>query len=155
MTEGDLNPEPAISTVSQRRRLCGTLLAFTIPLGLVWRLVPLHLPQFAFKYGGSALWAAALYWATAALLPRAMRSRVAILTVLVATSVELFKLVIWSPLDHFRDTLAGKLLLGRYFTLGALLAYWLAIGLCAFLDRRFLRARTWAAGQAAPSEGTV
>ena len=39
--------------------------------GLVWRLAPLHLPPFAYKYGGSVLYAAMLYWLVVAAFPRA------------------------------------------------------------------------------------
>ena len=54
-----------------------------------------------------------------------------------ALGVELFKLVREPALDRFRETLTGKLLLGRYFTVGAILAYWLAILLVAIADARF------------------
>ena len=53
-----------------RRTLCLLLLLVTIPLGLAWRMIPLGLSPFFFKYGGSMLWAMALYWLIAACLPR-------------------------------------------------------------------------------------
>jgi hypothetical protein len=109
----------------------------TVPLGLAWRLAPLHLPPFAFKYGGSALWAIAVYWTLAFFLPRHRPAALALFAALTALAVELFKLVRLDTVDRFRSTLAGKLLLGRYFTLGAIAAYWLAIALVASLDARF------------------
>ena len=125
-------------SVERRRRLaCVGLLAVTVPAGLVWRLAPLHLPQFAFKYGGSALWAMAVYWVIAGLLPQCSAKPLAALAAVVASGVELFKLVRWPAVDAFRGTLAGKLLLGRYFTFGAIVAYWLAIALVAAADVRF------------------
>ena len=118
-----------------RRRLgCATALAVTLPAGLVWRLAPLHLPPFAFKYGGSALWAIAVYWTVALLLPHKRAAVLGALAAAMAAAVECFKLVRNPALDAFRETLAGKLLLGRYFTLGAIAAYWLAIAAMALLD---------------------
>ena len=46
------------------------LLLITIPVGLAVRLLPLGLPWILYKYLGSALWAIALYWFLAALLPK-------------------------------------------------------------------------------------
>ena len=118
-----------------RRVICGALLACTVSLGLLWRMAPLHLPPFAFKYGGSALWALAVYWVVAILKPRWSSTWLALAAALLALSVELIKLVHWPPLDRFRDTLPGKLLLGRYFSFSAILAYWIAIAAVAFIDR--------------------
>lgn len=109
----------------------------TVPLGLAWRLAPLHLPPFAFKYGGSALWAAAVYWTVGWLAPRWRPGRVALWAAAVSLDVELLKLVYWAPLDRFRETLAGKLLLGRYFSVGAIVAYWVAVAGMWVLDRRW------------------
>ena len=120
-----------------RRLACLVLLTVTLPVGIAWRMAPLHLPSFAFKYGGSALWAVAVYWVAAFLLPHWRARRLAITSALVALGVEIGKLIFWPPLDRFRETLAGKLLLGRYFTLGAVVAYWLAILFVALLDARF------------------
>jgi hypothetical protein len=44
-----------------------------------------------------------------------------------------------STLDAFRLTLAGRLLLGRYFSLKNIVAYWVGIGLAAALDRWLVR----------------
>ena len=134
-TKQDPWSTPSRSDLS-RRILCLTLLACTVPLGLFWRLAPLHLPPFAFKYGGSVLWAVAVYWAVAILKPRSSSTRLALAAATSALAVELLKLVYWSPLDRFRETLPGKLLLGRYFSFGAILAYWIAIAAVAFLDRK-------------------
>ena len=120
-----------------RRLACIGLLAVTLPLGIAWRMAPLHLPPFAFKYGGSALWAAAVYWVVALASPRWRVLRLAIVAALAAFGVELGKLLYWPPLDRFREALAGKLLLGRYFTVGAIVAYWLAIALVALLDAKY------------------
>lgn len=119
---------------THRRLICLGLLCITVPVGMAWRLAPLHLPPFAFKYGGSALWAVAVYWLVAIARPRWSSRRLALTAAAIALLVELFKLVYWPPLDRFRHTLAGKLLLGRYFTVGAVIAYWTAIAAVALLD---------------------
>jgi hypothetical protein len=125
---------PGEGSANRRRLACAALLALTIPVGLVWRLAPLGLPQFAFKYGGSALWAVAVYWVIAGLLPRWQPPALAVLAAVVAAAVEFFKLVRAPAVDVFRETLAGKLLIGRYFTFGAIVAYWLAIAAVTALD---------------------
>ncbi len=129
---------PAPSRSGFRRRLvCLALLAITIPAGLAWRFGPLHLPPFAYKYGGSMLWAMGVYWLIAAILPNSKPSLVSVVAAVVAVAVELFKLVRIASVDRFRDTFAGKVLIGRYFTLGAIVAYLLAIAITMWLDLRF------------------
>ena len=44
----------------------------------------------------------------------------------------------YAPIDAFRLTLPGKILLGRYFSLKNIAAYILAIALIAILDRNFI-----------------
>jgi Protein of unknown function (DUF2809) len=105
-----------------------------IPIGIAWRMAPLHLPPFLYKYGGSVLWAAMVYWLVAALFPRLSPVRVAGLAAAVATLVEYSRLVHTPALDSFRITLAGKLILGRFFSAKDILAYWLAIFACAAVD---------------------
>jgi hypothetical protein len=110
------------------------LLLITIPIGLGVRLLPLHLPWFLYKYLGSTLWAVALYWFLATLLPRLRPIAVATLAIIIATLVELSRLVPIAPIDTFRLTFAGKILLGRYFSIKNIIAYILAITLTAALD---------------------
>ena len=114
------------------------LLLITIPLGLAVRFLPLHLPWFLYKYLGSALWAVALYWFLATLLPKLRPRAVATIAILVATLLELSRLIPIAPIDAFRQTFAGMILLGRYFSLKNIAAYLLAIALTATLDRFFL-----------------
>src|SRR5258708_30299072 len=93
------------------------LLLLTIPIGLAVRLLPLHLPWFLYKYLGSTLWAAALYWFLATLLPKLRPIMLATVAITVATAVELTRLIPIAPIDAFRLTLPGQILLGRYFSL--------------------------------------
>ncbi len=123
----------------RRRAICMLLLLITIPLGLAWRMVPLDLSPFFFKYGGSVLWAAALYWFLAACLPRLGSLAVASIAGPIAAALEFSRL--WHPaaIDAFRVTLAGRILLGRYFSFRNIAAYWLAIALVSLLDEFAVR----------------
>jgi hypothetical protein len=118
-----------------RRSLTALLiLLLTIPIGLAVRFAPLHLPWFLYKYLGSVLWAVALYWFLATLLPKLHPRAVATLATLMATLLELSRLVPIAPIDAFRLTFAGKIILGRYFSVKNIFAYLLAIAITATLD---------------------
>jgi hypothetical protein len=110
------------------------LLLLTIPIGLAVRLLPLGLPWFLYKYLGSILWAVALYWFLATLLPKLRPIAIATIAILIATLLELSRLIPVAPIDAFRLTFAGKILLGRYFSIKNIAAYLLAIALTATLD---------------------
>ena len=125
---------PAITTQT-RRCTCFVVAGITIVAGLGWRLLPLGLPPFWFKYGGSALWAVMVYWIGAALLPDWRPSRVAIAACGVASLVEVSRLFHAPGIDAFRMTLAGKLLLGRFFSAWDIVTYWVTIGVAASIDR--------------------
>ena len=85
-----------------RRWTCLGLAMGTIGLGLAWRLVPLGMPLWLVKYGGSGIWGTMVYWLVAAAKPGWARPRVSGAAVLVAWAVELFKLVHAPGLDAFR-----------------------------------------------------
>jgi Protein of unknown function (DUF2809) len=114
------------------------LLLITIPLGLAVRYLPLHLTWFLYKYLGSILWAAALYWFLATLFPKLRPQAVAALAIVITTLLELTRLIPIAPVDAFRQTLTGQILLGRFFSLKNIAAYILAIALTATLDRYFI-----------------
>ena len=105
------------------------------------RLLPLGLPWFLYKYLGSLLWAIALYWFLAAILPKLRPRAVATIAIVIATLLELSHLVPIAPIDAFRLTFAGKILLGRYFSIKNIAAYILAITLTATLDQFFITHR--------------
>jgi uncharacterized protein DUF2809 len=118
----------------------------TIAAGLAVRFVPLGLPFFWVKYGGSMLWALMIYWIVSTLLGSARPAVGAIVSGLMATEVECIKLYRAPWLDAFRLTLPGVVLLGRYFSLRDIAAYWIAIALGAFIDCKFLRRGDQGAG---------
>jgi hypothetical protein len=117
-----------------RRSTTLALLLITIPIGLAIRLLPLHLPWFLYKYLGSTLWAVALYWFLATFLPKLRPIAIATIAITVATVLELSRLIPIAPIDAFRLTFAGKILLGRYFSIKNIAAYTFAIALTAALD---------------------
>ena len=134
MSEDRRPCKAAVQSVSPRRRaLLRALL--TLVSGLALRLLPMHLPFLITKYGGSALWALLVYFLLVASLPRVEPLRVAMLAAAVAFLVELSRLHHSPAEDAFRLTLAGRLLLGRVFSVWNLLAYWTAIALAAASDR--------------------
>jgi hypothetical protein len=123
-----------VTTSSHRRTTCAIVTLTTIATGLIWRMAPLHLPYPLWKYGGSALWAIAVYWLIACLLPNARPIALAALACLFALAVEFSRLIPSPSLDGFRLTLPGRLILGRIFSPRNILAYWIAIVLAALFD---------------------
>ena len=113
-----------------------TLVVVTILAGLAVRFAHLGLPPLIVKYGASALWALMIYWIVSTVLPRSPVVAVALFAAAIATIVEFAKLIHFPALDAFRLTLPGILLLGRFFSLWDLLAYYAAILLGALLDHR-------------------
>jgi hypothetical protein len=110
------------------------LMLATVSGGLTVRFAPLGLPPFFVKYGGSTLWALMVYWIVSTLLPSWRLPAVVLLTGLLATAVEFVKLYHSPGLDAFRLTLPGVMLLGRFFFVWDIVAYWLAIIVGAFAD---------------------
>ena len=128
--------------MTPRPLTCSLALCFlTIVAGLTFRLVPLGLPPFIVKYAGSTLWAVMIYWIASTLLPTWRLPIVAVVSGSIATAVEFFKLYHSPGMDAFRLTLPGILLLGRYFSVWDIVAYWVAIAAGALADRTFLRGK--------------
>ena len=110
------------------------LFLVTVVAGLAVRMAPLGLPADVVKYGGSMLWAVMIYWIVSAALPRWRLPMVGMISGTIATGVEFFKLYHSPGMDAFRLTLPGMILLGRFFSVRDIVAYWVAIGLAAWLD---------------------
>jgi hypothetical protein len=75
-----------------------------------------------------------VYWIGAAILPSWRPAKLAVAACGVAAIVELSRLLHTPGMDAFRISLAGQLLLGRFFSLKDIAVYWLAIGVTAELD---------------------
>ena len=127
--------------MNSRSHLALIWTAIIIVAGLTIRRVPLHLPLIVSKYGGSMLWGAMVYAIFVGFFPKKRPIEVGFAAGLFALAVELFKLYHAPVLDAFRFTLAGQLLIGRFFSLGDILAYWVAIAVIAAADNVRL---TWA-----------
>ena len=123
--------------LATRRWRCLGLAAGTVVAGLAWRLAPLHLPFRLYKYGGSGLWAMMVFWLVAGVRPEWRAGRVGVWAMGIATAVELFKLVPGAGLDAFRATLAGRLLLGKYFSVWDLVVYGVVILGVGWVDWRW------------------
>ena len=91
------------------------------------------------KYGGSVLWGAMVFLALAALTGSSNIARLAFGAFLIALCVELSRLYRTPAMDAFRLTVAGKLLLGRVFSLWNIAAYAVGIGSAATVDAWRLR----------------
>jgi hypothetical protein len=97
------------------------------------------MPPFVVKYGGSALWALMMYWVVSTLLRGLRIPLAAVVSATIAAAVEFLKLYHSPALDAFRLTRPGTLLLGRFFSVWDIAAYWLAICVGALIDRRLRR----------------
>jgi uncharacterized membrane protein len=120
------------------RTLTSSLAIFlvTVMAGLAVRMAPLGLPAVVVKYGGSMLWAVMIYWIVSTALARWRLPVVGMIAGAIATAVEFFKLYHSPGMDAFRLTLPGMILLGRYFSVRDIVAYWVAIGVAAWIDER-------------------
>ena len=108
----------------------------TVMAGLAVRMAPLGLPAVVVKYGGSMLWAVMIYWIVSTAMARWRLPVVGLVAGAIATAVEFFKLYHSPGMDAFRLTLPGMILLGRYFSVRDIVAYWVAIGVAAWIDER-------------------
>jgi len=112
------------------------LFLVTVMAGLAVRMAPLGLPVVVVKYGGSMLWAVMIYWVVSTALARWRLPVVGLIAGAIATAVEFFKLYHSPGMDAFRLTLTGMIVLGRYFSVRDIVAYWVAIGLAVWVDGR-------------------
>jgi hypothetical protein len=110
------------------------LIGTTILAGLIIRFAPLGLPPVLIKYGGSSLWALMIYWIVSTLFSSRRIIFVVLVAGTVSTAVEFIKLFHIPTLDVFRLSIPGILLLGRFFSVWDILAYWLAILVGASID---------------------
>jgi len=119
------------ATIVRRAGLC--LLVIACGLALRGFGYTLGLSFFVVKYGGSVLWATALFLFVAICAGRQPLWNIASISLSIAVCVELFRLVHTPWLDAFRLTLPGALLLGRVFSPYNIVAYVLGIALGAAL----------------------
>jgi hypothetical protein len=130
----------AMTSVMRQREWYVALGVVTLMCGLVMRFAPLGLPWFVVKYGGSTMWALMVYWVLAFVWPRIGPVWLAVAAGVIATLVEFQRLYHSPELDAFRHSLAGILLLGNFFSVRDIVAYWAAIMAGAAVDGRWVRA---------------
>jgi len=123
-----------------RRRTAGLLLAVTIPTGILWRMAPW--PYLLWKYGGSILWTVALYLALILLFPRMRPAAAALTGAVIALAVELSRLLHTPAYDAFKASLSGRLLIGRFFSIYDIAAYWVALLALFCIDTTVQQRRT-------------
>jgi hypothetical protein len=128
-----------MTSVAQQRLKYVGLGVVTLFAGLTVRFVPLGLPWFVVKYGGSTMWALMVYWVLAFIWPKSRVGWLVLAAGVIATLVELQRLYHSPALDAFRHSLAGILLLGNFFSLRDIVAYWLAIAVGAMVDGVWVR----------------
>jgi len=116
------------------QRCLATLLVISAGLLLRRFGYDLGLSFFVVKYGGSVLWGAMVFLALATLTGSVNIGRLAFAAFLIALSVELSRLYHTPELDAFRLTTAGKLLLGRVFSLWNIAAYAVGIGIAGAVE---------------------
>ncbi|MFB9268644.1 DUF2809 domain-containing protein [Bradyrhizobium erythrophlei] len=124
-----------------KMRICLLLLVIAFGLALRAFRLPAGLPAFVVKYGGSVLRGTMVFFLVALLLPHHGRGTVALIALMIAALVELFRLVHAPWLDAFRLTTAGALLLGRIFSVWNMVAYTIGIALGAVVDTASSRKR--------------
>jgi hypothetical protein len=135
---GDLRSKETMKPRSLKSSLA--LFLVTVMAGLAVRMAPLGLPAVVVKYGGSMMWAVMIYWIVSTALARWRLPVVVTIAGAIATAVEFFKLYHSPGMDAFRLTLTGMIVLGRYFSVRDIVAYWVAIGLAACVDGGIRRA---------------
>ncbi|MEB2846004.1 DUF2809 domain-containing protein [Rhizobiales bacterium RZME27] len=91
------------------------------------------------KYGGSVLWGGMVFLLVAFVTGSRKVVLTAVVALAISASVEFSRLYHTPELDAFRLTTAGKLLLGRVFSLWNILSYAIGISLAALIDRRLRR----------------
>jgi hypothetical protein len=85
------------------------------------------------------LWALMIYWVISTVFFSWRILYAFVLSGALASAVEFFKLYHSATVDAFRLTLPGILLLGRFFSIWDIVAYWVAIALGAILDTAMRR----------------
>jgi hypothetical protein len=111
------------------------------PIGLLWRSKLLPLPHFVAKYGGDSLWALVVFLCFGFAFPRGSTTRIALLAVGFAWSVEFLQLYHAPWINGIRSTSLGHLVLGNVFNSPDLLAYAVGVALGAWAERAFLKER--------------
>ena len=126
-------------SAARARLAYGAVTVAIVGAGLLCRWPRLGLPWPVAKYTGSALWGAMVYAAVRTIRPSAAMTSAATVALVIAAGVEASRLLHQPWLDAFRQTLSGKLLLGRFFSPWNVVAYAVGILGLALADARARR----------------
>ena len=113
-------------TVRPRWKLA-LLIAIVIPLGLASRSFGQQLPAFIAEYAGDTLWALMVYWLFAFVFPDKSAEKIGLSALVFSFGIEFSQLWQADWLNAVRDTIPGKLVLGRGFLWSDLLCYTVGI----------------------------
>lgn len=136
-----MNLSQTMQRSARRRLTCLAMMLLLVPLGYICRFVPVGLPPLIVKYGGSFLWAAAVYWFIASFLARQRPLAIGLITLIVSTAIEFLKRVQSPTLDGIRHTFFGKVIMGRYFSYTDIAVYWVAILCFVWIDHIAIHGR--------------
>ena len=121
----------------QRNRLSYTLLVLLVlGSGLIWRSHLLSLSPFLTKYGGDALWALMVFFASGFLFRRIPTFQLALIATGFAWAIEFSQLYHAPWIDSIRAMRIGRLILGSTFNWPDLPAYVFGIALGALCELR-------------------
>jgi hypothetical protein len=73
---------------------------------------------------------------------------ISLVSLLLWALVESSRLIDQQQLNAFRRTLAGDLILGRFFSFNGIAAYWITIAALFFIDRKLIARKIFADKQA-------
>lgn len=124
----------------RRALLCLIIIASGLGLRRYGYEVGLTFPVV--KYGGSILWGAMVFFLVGLALPSRSIIAITVTAFGIGVTVECSRLLHTPELDLFRLTLAGKLLLGRVFSLWNIVAYAAGILFAHSIEIAVLKART-------------
>jgi hypothetical protein len=134
-----LDSIPLADRVRRSRLVYVALAAATVLLGLASRRYADSFPDVVRLYVGDAMWAATVYFAAAAVWPRASIPRIAIGSLLFSLVIETSQLYHAPWIDAVRATRPGGLVLGFGFLWSDLICYVVGIGVAALADAWSLR----------------
>ena len=127
--------------MKRNRTLSAIAILLVIVTGLLSRRFPDLFPAALGKYPGDALWAVMIFLGMGFLFPRLPTCYAGLAAFAFSCAVEFFQLYQALWIDDVRDTLPGRLILGRGFAWADIAAYAVGILLGCLAEILFARNR--------------